>query len=275
MNPEFGAPPPVSAWAKLQPYLGGLITAGALAGVSLYALQIVMPAGYKPMEIMGDATASFENHELQGKMAMRLEYERRLADSVAQANAKTATDQLMVTAAIQQQADNLTGLSIAAKVADLACLGGKMIAANTQPAAPVVWGRQSQDIDWHSGAQNVANATCGVGNDLREGIQASLFDAGQTAAAKRGMSLTDGAVRQANTVQTFRTGPAVQDVAARPAIPHREWTADQRKQLQAYAERQSRATLIQFVEGIDTVHNGLTPEWYDRVAAYRFEHPEQ
>lgn len=206
MNPEFGAPPPVSAWAKLQPYLGGLITAGALAGVSLYALQIVMPAGYKPMEIMGDATASFENHELQGKMAVRLDYERRQIDNGEQARVKAATDQLMVTAAIQQQADNLTGLSLAAKLADFACIGGKLLAANTQPVAPVVWGRQSQDTDWHGAAKNVADATCGVGSDLREVIQGSLFDAGQTAAAKRGMSLTDGAVRQTNTVQPVRTG---------------------------------------------------------------------
>jgi len=195
MNPEFGAPPPVSAWSRVQPYLGGLITAGALAGVSLYALQILMPAGYKPMEVMGDATASFENHEITGKMATRLDYERRIADAQAQAQAKTALDQTIVTAAIQQQADNLMGLSAIAKLADFACLGGKMIAANTQPTAPVAWGRQSQDVDWHTGAKNVANATCGVGSDLRDVIQGSLLSAAQTAAAKRGMSLTDGAVR--------------------------------------------------------------------------------
>lgn len=272
---EFSAPAPVSAWGRMRPYFGAILTGGMFVGVSVYALQIVMPENYKPTEIMGDAAGAFERHELSGKMAVRVDYERRIADAQAQANAKTQADLMIVTTAVQQASNNTAGFGFMAQLADIGCIGGKIIAANTRPTAPVGWQRQSQDIDWHSGAQNVANATCGVGDDLRQGIQAILFDAGQTAAAKRGMSLTDGAVRQASTVQPVRTGPAVQEVAARSAVPHREWTQDQRAQLRAYAEKQPRATLIQFVEGIDTVHNGLTPEWYDRVAVHRFEHPEQ
>lgn len=263
MNPEFGTPPPVSAWSRVQPYLGGLITAGALAGVSLYALQIVMPTGYKPMEVMGDATASFENHELAGKMAVRLDYERRILDAQAQANAKTQADLMIVTTAVQQASNNTAGFGFLAQLADIGCIGGKIIAANTRPTAPVGWQRQSQDIDWHSGAQNVANATCGVGDDLRQGIQAILLDAGQTAAAKRGMSTTDGSVRQASTVQPVRTGTS---------ILHREWTPEQRAQLVAYSSNLPRSVRVQMNEGLDVSHD-TPPEWYDRVAAYRFEHP--
>lgn len=201
----MGAPPPVSSWSRLQPMLGGLLGAGAFAACCVYALQLVMPEGYKPMEVAGDATAAFERHEIAGKMATRLDYERRSADAQAQATVKSALDQTIVTAAIQQQADNLMGLSAIAKLADFACLGGKMIAANTQPTAPVAWGRQSQDVDWHTGAKNVADATCGVGSDLRDVIQGSLLSAAQTAAAKRGMSLTDGAVRGTTMDQPVRT----------------------------------------------------------------------
>lgn len=272
---EFGAPPPLSAWGRMRPYFGAILTGGMFVGVSVYALQIVMPEGYKPTEVMGDAAGAFERHEIQAKMQGRLDYERGSTDSRTQAEQKGAVDQQIVVAAIQQQSDALMGMNAVAKLTDFLCFGGRVVAASTQPALTPGWRQQGQGGDWNSVAQNVARSTCGVGDILREGIQTSLIGAAQNAAAARGMSLTDGAIRQASTAQPVRTGPPVQEVAARPAVLHREWTQDQRAQLRAYADKQSRATLIQFVEGIDTVHNGLTPEWYDRVAAHRFEHPEQ
>ena len=76
-------------------------------------------------------------------------------------------------------------------------------------------------------------------------------------------------------MQAVAAAPMPAAVAPQPVatVLHYQWSNEQRTQLRAYADHQPNAVLRQFVQGIDTAHVGLSPEWYDRVAAYRDAHP--
>ena len=49
--------------------------------------------------------------------------------------------------------------------------------------------------DWHNGALQVAQSSCGAGDKIRQDVTRSQLDAVRSAAEARGMPMTDGAVK--------------------------------------------------------------------------------
>ena len=213
MSGAFGAPPPApSGWVRLQPFMRTAVTGGAVVTLLLYGAQIVLPEGWRPSEITGDAAGDFERHETQRKMAAKVEIDRRVADAVAQANAKAQADVMAIQATLDERNKGLAGLSGAAAVADVVCLVGRGIAENSQPTLGVDWRRPNTDGDWHSFGTTAARTTCGLSAPLREEVIRSQLDAVRTATAARGMSMTNG-------VETSIAAQATQPAPLQAAQP--------------------------------------------------------
>ncbi|MCW6512269.1 hypothetical protein [Lichenifustis flavocetrariae] len=263
---SFGAQPPgPSGLRHLAPWVKVIAGGGVAAAVTFYALQVGLPDGWRPSSVAGDAAGDTVRHEIEAMKEAKIDMERRIADATAQANAKAQADLIAIQVAANERTADLAGETDMATLADVACIGARIVSSLTQPQG---WGRNASD-DFYYAAQKTGAATCGMGNALRQDITRSQLDVIRQAAAERGAPMNDGAVRTVSTPIAPTASPS-----PIPTVAHRVLTVEEHRQLKAYAERQSNAVLQQFVEGIDTVHYGLTPEWYDRVADYRDAHPE-
>ena len=160
-----------------------------------------------------------------------------------------------------------------AGTADALCMIGNVVAAFTAPSGNINgdWRRPDTGSDFNHGAKAVANATCGVSTGLRQGVMDSQLEAVSTAAAARGMSMTNGAIQQAYAPAMPAT-PARPTTAGASEVPHLQLTSDQKAGLRDYSVTLPHDALVSFTAGLDMGY-GRPDEWYDRVAMYRVTHP--
>lgn len=218
-RPGLGAPPAApSGPSRMLPWMKTAMTGGLLVALGLYAAQIILPHDYKPSVIAGRAAGETIIAELDTMSDVRIDYERRLADATAQANAKAQADVLAMQMALQERTAGLAGKSSAATATDWGCIIGIGVASATDHEVPARFrGRDASD-DLNDFFRGLARATCGQGDRLRQEVTQSQLDAIRTTAAARGAPMTNGAVQ----VAAAPPAPAIQaqPVAALPAMPH-------------------------------------------------------
>lgn len=195
---NFG-PPPVSGMARMMPWMKTLAAGGAVVTGGFMVLQLVLPDGYRPSDIAGRAAGSAERHEMLEKQDTKVEFERRVADATAQANAKAQADLAAIQSAVNERTAGLAPLSVLAGFLDMACVSGKVVSNMTATDGKIKgdWRRQDPDDGWHSGAVAVSQSTCGIGDGLRSMVLTSQLEAVRSAAAERGAPTSNGAVQTA------------------------------------------------------------------------------
>ena len=204
----FRVPPPTAtSIGRFMPYMRGMVAGGFLVGIVIYAATQVLPNGWRPGDVAGKTAGGTLNHEIRESMDAVVERDRRVADAQAQAHAKAQVDAMVAQATINQRVESTSGLGLFATLSDLACLGSRIVEANTQPSLGPDWRRPNPNGDWHGTAQTVRQASCGLGDAVRDIATASVVDAARTASASRGMSMTDGSVRVATPVQPAPAQP--------------------------------------------------------------------
>lgn len=182
---SFATSPQPSGFTRFVPHLRGLAAGSALATLGFFALQLALPDGWRPSDILGNAAGLAERHEIEQKSAAKIEFERRLADATSQAQAKSNADLAAITKALDERTQSLQVDSTIASLADAACFGSMALA----------WlGSENTGRDWHNGAVQVAQSACGTGDKIRQDVTRSQLDAMRSAAAARGAPMTNGAV---------------------------------------------------------------------------------
>lgn len=183
---QFGAQPQAATGiARVLPAFRTFLAGGALASVALLVAQRELPESWKPSVILGAAAGAGEKAEIIEKADTSIAYERAKADGVSQATTKAQADLAAIQAALQQRTESLQVQTTIGGVADLLCLGGKFVTG---------LGSYNTGSDIHNGAATVADATCGLGDVMRDNVTRSQLDAVRTAAAARGAPMNDGAV---------------------------------------------------------------------------------
>ena len=215
----LGAPPAApSGPSRMLPWMKTATTGGLLVAGGLYAAQIILPHDFKPSVVAGVAGGETVVAETETMRDVRIDFERRLEDAKAQAQAKAQADVIATQMALQERTAGLSGLSGMATLADIGCILGQVVAGATDSNVPARFrGRDASD-DWNDFGRGMAKATCGASEPLRQQVTQSQLDSIRTTAAARGAPMTNGAVQ----VAAAPPAPAMQaqPVAALPALPH-------------------------------------------------------
>lgn len=223
---QFGAPPPSpSGMNRLFPWIRTAATGGAIVAVAAYLFQVGLPEGWRLSSVAGDAAGDTVRHEILAMKEEKIDLERRLADATAQANMKAQADLLVMQQTLQARTESLTPVTAMAGLADFSCMAAKIVSSMTQPKG---WQRGSGD-DLYYASQQVGAATCGMGNSIRQGVEASQIEAVRTAAGSRGAPMTNGAVQASAEDQLeARALEAVDKVTT--ASKHYDYTIVERAQ---------------------------------------------
>lgn len=163
----FPSPPPAINSPTLSRVIGLVRGFTGLAGVMSLAVltaEATVPSSYKPSTLIGGFHGRIEAADAAAKVGPVTALTRQNAEAAAQPPAFAG----METEAFRQQqqvlADSLASQNAIANGADVACVAGKFISPN--------------DRDWGwLGA--MLSQTCGVGDQVREGMMNTLKRGGQ------------------------------------------------------------------------------------------------
>lgn len=194
----FGAQPQAASAAnRFMPYLRGMVGGGLVIGAAFMASTVVCPPGWSLPEIAGRAFGAAAKWEVWTSTEATVERERRVAEAVAKANAD-AQEKLQIAViretyaaqakmqidventrqALEVSSQSNSFNSLMAGLADAACMGAQLVRAA---------GAQNTGREFQNGAQATAGVTCGVGDQIRDGITRSQNRAVVAATTARGL----------------------------------------------------------------------------------------
>jgi hypothetical protein len=184
---QFGEPPTQGGIARFI----GMARNIALVPVALLAAEQILPAPYKPSQLIGRFVASVEISEITSKQNATAAYTATMAEAQAQGPIAIENNRQKQ----QRVADSMQTQVFASNVADLACLGGMAVKAFS-----------GGNPDY----QNVAHAlgsACGMSQEFRRTMAQEQDD-------------ISGAPRSYETGDANRPGPPAAPVpTALPADP--------------------------------------------------------